>query len=262
MKNCPNCGTELDDEVQQCSLCGYSFNIVTENENVQSDINDTYVVEYNKEEDNVDNSIIDDTKNECKTHKNVQSKSSTPIIIISIFCVILLIAVLVLGYFIVSGNNKNSNKTKPVSSNVSTTVTTTTPVTTATTEPTTTTTTTTTTRPTTTKTTTTTTKATTTKLNLSYLSGDYAGESSYGEYLIWTLDISNTDNCYWQYSILSSSRTITKEYFEGAGKIEDNTIYFNNIVGEFGDTHSGYFIIKSNKIEACVDGEKATLTRR
>ena len=252
MKNCPNCGTELDDEVQQCSLCGYSFNIVTENENVQSDINDTYVVEYNKEEDNVDNSIIDDTKNECKTHKNVQSKSSTPIIIISIFCVILLIAVLVLGYFIVSGNNKNSNKTKPVSSNVSTTVTTTTPVTTATTEPTTTTTTTTTTRPTTT------TKATTTRLNLSSFSGTYTlkeGEDSYTLKVI----IDDSNYCSWTYSIILPMHFIS---MSNGGKIVDKTLEFNNGIDDFEESHNGYINFASDKsVKMNVDGRTYILDK-
>ncbi|MGN1134390.1 MAG: hypothetical protein ACI4RN_08060 [Oscillospiraceae bacterium] len=239
MKNCPNCGCSLEDNAQQCTLCGYVFD--------EPEITDTYSI-------NTDN----------PKQKNA-TKPNIPIIIISIVCIILFIAVITLGYFVYSGHkNGKSNDDAVKVSSVSTTAsqttalstTTTTSETTTTTPKTNTTTTTTTTPPTTT------TKATTTKLNLSYLSGDYAGESSYGEFLILTLDVSNNDSCYWQYSILSSSRTITKEYFNGAGKIENNTIYFNNIVGGLGGTHSGYFIIKSNNIEACVDGEKATLTRR
>lgn len=262
MKNCPNCGMELDDEIQQCSLCGYVFENNDFNNVIKQEVEEE-IVETDLNPNNDIQTISDNnTTNETITvekHKN----SNTPVIIISIVCVLLLIIALILGYFVIYGNNKNKGSNVVTKSTTTTTVPTTT---TATTEPTTTTTPPTTQSTTTTTTTTTppttTTKATTTKLNLSYLSGSYMGESSYGDFWVVTLDISN-NSCYWQYSLLSSSRTITKAYFDGAGKIENNTIYFNNIIGMFDDSHSGYFILKTkNKIEACVDGEKVTLTRR
>lgn len=92
LKNCPKCGKEMNDDGEGCSYCGSSISTVNLNSKVS----------FSDDEANVSGEL-----ESSKSHKKVSKNNR---ILIAIISIILVVAIAVGAYFVITKNNRYYNK--------------------------------------------------------------------------------------------------------------------------------------------------------